>query len=119
MVSATCPPDLHSLASFISLQITSIECTPRSAFLTVFLLGSLSDAKIFFFHFHMCRHTCARRDRTLGMILHLSSTQSNSELTDMASLVIQTALEVLFLPSETGITGGSPNSLAFRWVLGI
>lgn len=33
----------------------------------------------------------------------------------MASLVSQIVVGILFLPSETRVTGGPPNWLAFRW----
>lgn len=45
--------------------------------------------------------------------------QSNPELTDMASLASQLALGIPSLPVTAGITGGLPCPLAFTWVLGI
>lgn len=103
-----------------------IECTIYSAFLIMFLLVSLSDATVFFFPFSLltCIHTCAcacrlkvdaRNDPHSLPSYSLSRvSQSNSELTDMASFISQIVLGILFLPSETGMTGGPPNWLAFR-----
>lgn len=117
------PPGTQTCTRLLAV----IECTICSAFLIMFLLVSLSDATVFFFPFfpshmytHMCACACrlkvdARNDPHSLPSYSLSRvSQSNSELTDMASFISQIVLGILFLPSETGMTGGPPNWLAFR-----
>lgn len=123
--TATCHPDLYSLAC--CHRMYHIFCLPDHVFTGL----PLWCHSIFFpfFPSHMYTHMCAcacrlkvdaRNDPYSLPSYSLSRvSQSNSELTDMASFISQIVLGILFLPSETGMTGGPPNWLAFRWVLGI